>query len=153
MLLQIGICMQICMCFCGGRYLFTTPILFFLFRTSFVLHCAACTFITTPLSQVLTMNSFVPAPCVISKSRSSSAVSATCSSWRNRVTTYAAAAKPPTPPSSSSNPSWSNNSWDKAGKRFENVKCETIEFVIRPGGLVEEIVTGVKGSLCENVRC
>lgn len=45
-----------------------------------------------------------------------------------------------------------SNSWTQAGKTFETQQMQTIEFVIRPGGLVEETVTGVKGEACEKVR-
>lgn len=45
-----------------------------------------------------------------------------------------------------------SNSWAQAGKTFELQQMQTIEFVIRPGGLVEETVTGVKGEACEKVR-
>lgn len=50
-----------------------------------------------------------------------------------------------------SDQNWSGNNWTISGKTFESQQEQTIEFVIRPGGLVEETVTGVRGEACEKV--
>lgn len=57
------------------------------------------------------------------------------------------------PTSDSSSASASNNWGETTGENVGSMsELQTIEFIIRPGGAVEERVTGVKGEACEKVR-
>lgn len=47
---------------------------------------------------------------------------------------------------------WTANDWNTEGSGVVQAGMQTIEFIIRPGGMVEETVTGVKGGVCEKVR-
>lgn len=76
---------------------------------------------------------------------SNQSVNNTCP-YRRRTTTIRATNG--TPPGS---PNYETN-WETLGKGFQSKGLQRIEFIVRPGGKVEEVVTGVKGKACENVR-
>lgn len=46
---------------------------------------------------------------------------------------------------------WAPNDWASLGNGNVKSHVQRIEFIIRPGGMVEERVTGVKGQSCEKV--
>lgn len=68
----------------------------------------------------------------------------------SRCVTTTAIMQPPSP-GGGSDEQWGQKKWDNEAQAYDQASEQTLEFVIKPGGIVEETVTGVKGIACEKV--